>query len=319
MAQAQAQAQSAEIEDAGDEILATSKDEASKQVKKPAKDAKTKSDEDFYDDDAFLDGDDDDAFSPIEELAAEMGWDPNYDGPEALDAKTWIVRGGEMQSTMRKHLRDQKAQMRRMLKSVENLKKHHLKVQNAQKKQYEAEIRRLKAQRVEAIEEGDVGKVEELDEQIGTISSAIEDPVEDEDGDATDLAAQYNPAFVDWLEVNTWYDRDKEMTKYADTVAKRYEGAPLERVLRKVDEAVRDIFPDKFSDKRARRKKKSARTAREAPEVESATKRPAKRKRKITRRDLDPEHRRIVDDFVSQGIMTEEEYIEELVRIGEVG
>ena len=55
-----------------------------------------------------------------------------------------------------------------------------------------------------------------------------------------------NPLFVVWKEKNPWYEVDAEMTKFADSIAVKYEKAPLEKVLRKVDEAMRWRWPEKF-------------------------------------------------------------------------
>lgn len=247
----------------------------------------------------------------IEALAREMGWTPKEDfkGDDAdfVDAETYIRRGRDIQESMRKSLKEQKQQLAAMSNSLAELKSHNEKVYKAEIARLKKELTSLKTQKKEAIEEGDVDRVNDIDEQIDVIKESISSEKEEP---ATTNQPPENPEFNEWLKNNQWYLEDDEMARYADSIAATHRGISFKRIAKLVDKSIREVFPDKFPDKQ---KTKTNTNTTTTTRVEGSTRqRPSGR---FTEADLTPEQKSIMNQFVRQGIMTKEEYIKDIALI----
>jgi hypothetical protein len=255
-------------------------------------------DTDSSDEQAKPDADDVD---PVEALAVELGWNPDFDGDGKVDAKTYILKSREIQDTMREHIKEQKRQQQELSESVAALKAHNEKVYKAEVSRLKTELEELKKERREAIEEGDVTKVEELDERIGGVEKSMTQP---ETKDKPRSTAEFDA----WIVDNKWYEEDPEMAAYADTIASENRGAPFARVAALVDRKVKEMFPDKFVDSTPATPAKK----RSPSPVEESRARPGAAK--FTKADLTEGQRAIMSQFVRQGIMTEKQYIEDIAK-----
>lgn len=222
----------------------------------------------------------------VETLATEIGWRSDGD----LNAKDYILKSRDIQDTMRDHIKTQKQQLGDLGSTVAELKTHNERVYRAEIKQKDAEIKSLKKERNEAIEEGDVEKVDELDEQINGLKEEIVEET---------APIPVSKDFGEWAKKNEWYKNDQEMADYADTIADQNPGAPFKRVAALVELKVKEMFPDKF---------KSKKIIPPPSPVESGGKRIAAAK--FTKSDLTDSQKDIMSRFVKQGIMTEKNYIE---------
>lgn len=239
----------------------------------------------------------------IEVLAQELGWNPDYEGEGKVDAKTYILKSREIQNTMRDHIKDQKNQLGELNNSVEELKAHNERVYKAEVKRLKTELDSLKKEKRDAIEEGDVDRVEELDGQIDDLKESMAEPKEKQKEEAIS-----NPEFDAWVAKNQWYNEDDEMAAFADSIAAENHGAPFKRVAALVDRKVREVFPDKFS--------------KETPATPAASKTPSPVEKgggkpqtpKFTKADLTDEQKSIMNQFVRQGIMTEKQYIADIAK-----
>ena len=111
--------------------------------------------------------------------------------------------------------------------------------------------------------------------------------------------------FIDWQSQNTWYGKDKMLTKYAEAegelIRDDYPGIQGKNFLDKVSERLKERFPDKFDNPRTK-----------ASAVEgSSSNRPIVNSGKKTYSDLPPEAKAACDRFVKQGLLTKEQYISE--------
>ena len=232
----------------------------------------------------------------VKELARGMGWiDPkNFKGdPDRyVDAETYIRKTHDVNQGLRKQIKE-------ITSVVSELKTHNERVYKAELKRLESEIADLKAQRRSAIEDGDVDRVEKIEKQIDEVKASA---------DIRPPTQQANPAWEEWVEANPWYDSDKDMRKFADEAGKEYEGLPFEKILKLVRKDVMAEFPEKFE--------KPERKRPGASPVESGTRRTAGRTK--TKADLNSEQRKIMSDFVRHGVMTEAEYIADMVKRGEI-
>jgi hypothetical protein len=229
----------------------------------------------------------------VKDLAKELGWNENRDdNPDKyVDAKTFILKSREINSSLRR-------QVKEITNVVSELKTHNERVYQAEVKRLTQEMNELRAQRKEAIEEGDVAKVEKIETQIDEIKEkTLPQPKN-----------QTNPVFDEWLEENQWYRNDTEMREFADRIGREYEGLPFDKILKLVRKDVQSEFPDKFA-------KKSTRSY--APTVESGVRRSSS-VRSRSESDLTPAQRNIMNQFAKHGVMTKTEYIADLIKRGEI-
>jgi hypothetical protein len=240
----------------------------------------------------------------IEELAIQIGWNPNHKGDDSVDAATYILKSREIQNTMKLNNKDLKNQLLNMQSSIEALKEHNERVYKAELKQKEAEIANLKKEKLAAVELADVKKVTEIDEQIENIKKDLTQAQIKKDTPVS------NPDFDEWIKDNQWYLTDDEMAKFAETVAEQYQGAPRARVYKIIRQKVAEVFPEKFETPANPKKEKPIGPA--SP-VEAPTKTTVASK--FTKADLSPEQLSIMKQFVSQGIMTEEQYINDIAKL----
>ena len=254
----------------------------------------------------------------IEDLATQLGWNPNFQGENAIDASTYILRSKDIQESMKNHNKDLKKQLNNLQGSVDALKEHNERVYKADVKRMESEIAQLKKQRREAIELADVTKVEELDNQISGIQSDITD-IKSQDTKPSQNPS--NDVYNEWVKDNQWYVTDDDMAKYADTVAKQYGGAPLDRIFKLVTNKVKEVFPEKFEQqKKQETNNEITKTETKLPigpksPVEGNTN--IKQTNTFTKDDLTPEQMQIMRQFVQGGIMTEQQYINDIAKMRE--
>ena len=249
----------------------------------------------------------------IEDLATQIGWNPNYKGPDAIDAATYILKSREIQDTMKDHNVDLKNQLHNLQGSVDALKEHNERVYRADVKRMQAEIETLKAQKLKAVELADVDQVNKIDQKIDAIKEDLTTPV-------PKPKETSNPIYDAWVKDNQWYLTDPEMANYAETVAEQYKGAPLERVYSLIRQKVAEVFPDKFEPTPA--PAKPAAVPEQKKEKPVGPTNPVESVKNIngktfTKADLTPEQNTIMNQFISQGIMTEEQYIADIAKMQE--
>lgn len=228
---------------------------------------------------------------PTVAAAIEMGWRPKeeYDGDPAkwVSAEIYVARAPlfEKIESQSKIIKDTK-------KAIEELKAHQAKIAEAEyKRAYET----LKAQRKNALAEGDLVTADEYQDQLEELKQ-----------NAPRTEPDIPPAFQEWRSQNDWYDNDEDMRDFADIkgakFAKDFPNDP-DKVLEKVTEAVKKAFPDKF--------KAPKNPARErAPAVESDTApvgTSSGRGFKLTE-----EEERVAARFERTGVMTRADYIKQI-------
>lgn len=250
----------------------------------------------------------------VKELAAQLGWREDHSGEDAVDAKTYILRSKDIQKSMSQHNKDLKDQLQALGGSVSALKTHNENVYQAEVKRLTAEVDVLKKERRAAIELADVAKVDELDEQIEQKQKDLDAP---KPVDSQEMVENDNPAYDEWIKDNDWYLKDDDMAKFADTVAEQYVGAPLERVYALVRNKVQEVFPDKFESSKVAEPVKTTEPVKTpvgpTSPVESSSAKVADAG--FTKADLTPDQVQIMNQFVRGGIMTEEQYVNDIAKM----
>jgi len=251
----------------------------------------------------------------IESLAESIGWVPKrkFKGntDNYISASDFIKKTKAVSDTLNHTLKENKQKLTSLEKGIEALKQHNDRVYRVQLDKQKEEIDRLRKERREAIEEGDVDRVEAIEEKMTTLAES-----EDEQQDDPKIDPEQLDAFGAWLKENEWYkvdgitDGNKDLTEYADKLAgtPEYQAMPYSLRIKKVGAKVKEVFPEHFNEAPKRKNVSPV----EGPGMKSSG-------RKFTVRDLSDDQKNIMKNFVRNGIMTEQEYIADLAKIGEIG
>lgn len=183
-------------------------------------------------------------YSEIELKAIDQGWIPKeeFDGDpsEFIDAPEFVRRGELFEKIER-----QSKELKALRQGHEALRKHHLKVKETE---YERALKTLRAERKQAMINGDTEHALALEEKIDDLQADKKLLVEEARQAEIDEEDSYTPQFQSWVERNTWYETDDVMRGAADALGKKLhaQGNSPERVLELVEKEIRKEFPHKF-------------------------------------------------------------------------
>ena len=235
---------------------------------------------------------------PREVEARSQGWVPQeeWEGPPEkwrdLDS---FLEVGERIKRSHKDLRNELKAQERTNKELKEAIDQLIQGQEAiRKAEREKTIKELKAARREAVADGDVVKVEQLDDAI--------EKEKTKDAE-TPKKPQMDPVVQDWMRENSWYGpQNPQAQAFANALdaSNAQQGIDVRESLKIVEKEVRKRFPELFDA--------PATTTRRAPAVETAGRsRPSKA---TSLKDLPEAVQQIAKDFDAKGIMPVKRYIE---------
>jgi hypothetical protein len=238
--------------------------------------------------------------SQYEIAAREMGWRPKdeWEGdPEKWrDSKEFVERGelyGKIDNMGR--------ELKETRKALKLLQEHNLKIKETE---YNRAVEELKSLQKKHLESGDSDGYLETTELLTDLKA--EQKARQVYEEAIPKQPQLDPRFVAWTEQNKWYANNQEMREYADTIgqgyANRHQGIDPVEVLKYVTKEVQVRFKDKFQN--PNRDKPNA--------VEGAQRQTVKGKSSF---ELSDDERKVMNTFVRTGVMTKEEYIDQLKQM----
>ena len=238
--------------------------------------------------------------SEIEQKALDMGWRPRdeFDGTddEFIDAKEFVRR-----KPLFDKIEQQGKQLKATIKALEGLKQHYTSMREVE---YERALKALKAERKQALSDGDADRFDVLDDQIKEVESEAAKIQQTKNVPAVQEEV-VNPEFQSWVTRNNWYKNVGYMREFADEVGVRLhqQGLSPTEVLKQVEQAVRKEFPHKFTNPNKNT----------APAVESSggTKSAGKQKDTVELSELE---RKVMNDLVRSGVLTKEEYISDIKK-----
>lgn len=237
--------------------------------------------------------------SEIEQRALEMGWRPKeeFDGSEDdfIDAKEFVRR-----KPLFDKIETQSREIKKVHKALEEFKHHYSKVEESA---YRKAVSDLKAKQKEALKDGDVDEFYKIQEELDTANEAVV-ALKQQQNDVPAVAEEA-PQFVEWKSKNPWYNSMPHMKVYADDYGTKLarQGMAPEQVLKAVEKAVREEFPNKF-----RNPNKDKPGAVEASSGKSGA-------RKGAEYELDDRERKIMNTLVSSGAVTKDQYIADLKKV----
>ena len=236
--------------------------------------------------------------SQYEVSAREMGWRPKdeWEGdPEKWrDAKEFVERGelyGKI-DTMGRELKETK-------KALKMLQEHHTKVKETE---YKRAVEELKALQKKHLEDGNSDGYIETTELLTDLRA--EQKAREVVAEVTPKQQGVDPRFIEWVSENSWYEKNNAMRDYADIIGQGYAaknpGIDPELVLKYVTKEVKSRFKESFQN--PNREKPTA--------VEGETARGTGKGKSSF--ELTEDERKVMNTFIRQGILTKEEYIEQV-------
>lgn len=245
--------------------------------------------------------------SPIEEKAREMGWRPKDewegDPDEWRDAKEFVDR-----KPLYEKIDHQNREIKEMRKAINALQGHYQKVRETE---YARAMEDLRTEYKKALREGDEDKIIEAQEKMADVK-AEQKAAEIAAKQAQKTAPNLSPEFVKWVESNSWYGQDQEMRILADQIGVSFVRSNPEKtaqdMLNYVSKRMRNLYPEKFRN--LNRDKESL--------VDTGS---SGSKKLVTKKDdftLTDEEVTVMKALVRQGVMTEEEYKQDIKKIRKV-
>lgn len=241
------------------------------------------------------------ALTAIEQRAQEQGWVPKdeWDGDpdEWRPAKEFIDRG-----ELFKKIEEQSRTIKEVRRALEDFSKHHQKVKEVE---FKRALETLRAQKKEALVEGDADAVVDIDEKIDAVREAQREAAQTPQ-QTPQADPQNNIVFQGWVAKNGWYNTNQAMRAYADRLGNQLGaegGMSVTDLLNKVEQEVKREFAHKFNN--PNRDKPGA--------VEGSTNKGSKKNDSF---QLTDDERRVMQRFVrTVPGMTEEKYIADLRKI----
>jgi hypothetical protein len=247
----------------------------------------------------------------LEELAQDLGWktrdefqghDDDYIPPEK-----YIRNSKDIQASMGKHLKENKRELASLKTALNDLKVHYQANTRVLMEEHEDKLAKLREQRIEAIEEGDRERVDDVESKMAKMYENAPKFNSERDNEP-ELDPEEVEAFENWKDANTWYSEsgDAEMIKYADNLAVMPEirAIPYVKRIEYITSRVKEMYPYKF-----KAGSRAVANPVEGPSLSRAGK-------NYAARDLDPETREVMRNLVASGVMTQKEFINDLRKQG---
>lgn len=237
----------------------------------------------------------------IELKAMSMGWRPKEefhgDEEDFIDAKEFVRR-----QPLFEKIEAQNRQIKNVTKALQSFKEHYTNVEQAA---VQRAIAQLKAQRKEALSDGDGDRFELLDDEIKKAETKVLEIEQVKNQPVVDEGI-VNPEWTAFQTRNPWYNNTGYMRKFADDYGTQLasQGLAPTEVLKQVEEAVRKEFPHKFTNPNKDL----------APRVEQSrgTSKPSGKQDDSF---LTEQERKVMNDLVRSGLLTKEKYIADLKAV----
>ena len=256
-------------------------------------------------------------FTPTQEKAFSKGWRPekDWDGEsdEWVDAREFNFRGELMAriSEQSSILNNFKNQIAERDTTIKDMSAHH---KNVAEIEYKKALKMLQDAKVEALDEGESETVVKLDDEIDDLKQkARRSKVPNTKKPIKDTTP---PEVIDWLQKtqNKWYVNDPFLKSVADGIAKGIiqanpNTAPT-RLLEQMDKKIREELPHRFDGNPSVNQHDTDDT--------TPSRKSGQKGKKLGMRDLDEVQKDVAKRYIKLGVMTLDEYIDDLKTIGEL-
>lgn len=243
----------------------------------------------------------------VEDLAREQGWNPEYSGPDKIDAAEYVRR-----KPLFDKIHAQSRELKEIKRSVDSMASTYKSMSSAQYRRGVAEAEKRMAEA-------------EASFNVGAYKEAAADKAAMEQAQASveQTSAPTVPAEVEvWCEANPWFDKDKIMQvdalEYKDRYVKRNPSAPLKEVLEYVEARIKKDYPEKFATKQSSGSSGLSGSAK-PPAVEGGGSGAPQKSDDYSKLEssLSAEERRVMKMFTDGGKMTKAEYLKDYAQVRE--
>jgi len=234
----------------------------------------------------------------FEAEASEQGWTPkeNWKGPEEkwTDAQTFVERGEQIAGILKSKNAKLEGRIHNLEESNKKFGEYHKKTLETQQRKDAEKIQELEGQLAQAITDGDGQAYTRYNREIDTLKSEQVVPTDDQQ-----LWAQMSQS---WVAENPWYTENHKLARYADGVSDeiRAEGYNGQAYFSELTRRVHADFPEEF--KNPNKEKANA--------VSEGGQRSTGNSKAKSYDTLPADAKAACDDFVNQGFMTKEQYLE---------
>lgn len=239
--------------------------------------------------------------TPLMQEALDQGWVPKEE--YAGDPERWVdagefVRRGEL---FRK-IESQSRELKDVKKALNELAKHNSKIREVE---YNRALAELRAQKKEALAEGDADRVVDVEDKIDLIKDQQKQLQQQQFQEVQQEVI--HPEFAKWTAKNSWYESDKRMRNVADALGRELasEGLSPTEVLAEVEKEIKTRYPEKFRN--PNRAKPGA--------VEGAAPRSNASARDDFESGMTAQEKQIMNTLVNSGALTKEEYLKQFKAI----
>jgi hypothetical protein len=260
--------------------------------------------------------------------AMDQGWRPKDewegDPDQWVDEKEFLYRGELMGkiSQLNKRAKSMEDALSQKEKTIKALTEHNKKMSEIE---FKRALKQLKAEKRAALEDDEYDAADDIDDEIAELRKTQEelesayDVTDTDDGEnneeAVPVISEEDQALLQkWATKNPWYNSNAAMHGAAEALASEYlteNPQDYTGMLRYVDRGIRKEFPHKFT------RKMKGTTVTET-DGRSAGRKKTGGKKKYSANDLTPEQLSVARGFESDGVMTLQEYAEDLAELGEL-
>jgi len=255
--------------------------------------------------------------SEIEKIAYSQGWRPKEDfvksgnDPKAWKDAGWWLDRGELLGQLSNTRKEVKAIKEAFIRMTEYNRSAYIKGQ-------EDGIAKMKAEKRQAMKDGDLNAVADLDERIEQVSetlqvakeTAMANPIPDSPAEQN---LSQTKLYQDWLTDNRWYTTNEKLHNFANfTMAqwvKTNPNATPGEALAYLTKTVKETYPNDFTGTRRVASPSVDGRGNQSRSSASPNNSVDARFAKIVGQ-MDPETRRAVLDMVRSESITKKEYVE---------
>jgi hypothetical protein len=228
--------------------------------------------------------------------ASEQGWTPkeNWKGPEEkwTDAKTFVERGEKIAGILKSKVERLETKVESLTEANKKFGEYHKQTVETQRKKTAKRIAELEGQLAQSITDGDGQAYTVARNEIDDLKSQQQAPADDE--------AAWNQMTQSWVAENRWYVENPKLAAYADGISDRVraEGYTGQAYFSELSRRVHEDFPEAFENP----KKSKANAVDEGGQKSTGSK-------AQTYDSLPADAKKACNDFVKQGFMTREDYV----------
>jgi hypothetical protein len=229
-----------------------------------------------------------------EEEAVAQGWNPDFDGPKKVDAKTFVEKGDKIAGILKSRLDKQDAQIKGLQDSNQKFGEYHKKTLETQTRQTAEKVAGLEAELAQAVTDGDGQRYTKTKNEIKSLE-------QDAVPNGSDGEAEWARLSHEWGTENRWYSENPKLRRYADGLADevRYEGYDGKAYFSELTRRVKADFPDDFTNPNKTR----------ASGVEGDGQPATKTSKARSYDNLPPDAKAACSSFAKDGFMSVEDYV----------